>query len=45
MKALHAPGRFSTVSQGLLRPFHLDFSEIMAKISLFNILKMQFFCQ
>jgi hypothetical protein len=45
MKALLTPGRFSTVPQGLLRPFHLDFSEIMAKISLFNVLKVQFFCQ
>jgi hypothetical protein len=43
MKALLTPGRFSTVPQGLLRPFHLDFSEIMAKIILFNILKVQFF--
>jgi hypothetical protein len=42
MKALLTPGRFSTVPQGLLRPFHLDFSEIMAKIILFNMLKAQF---
>jgi hypothetical protein len=42
MKALLKPGRFSTVPQGLLRLFHLDFSEIMAKIRLFNILKAQF---
>jgi len=45
MKALHTPGRFSTVPKGLLRPFHLDFSEIMAKIRSFNILKVQLFCQ
>jgi hypothetical protein len=45
MKALLTQERFSTVPQGLLRPFHLDFLEIMAKISLFNILKAQYFCQ
>jgi hypothetical protein len=45
MKALHTPGRFSTVPKGLLRPFHLDFSEIMAKIRPFNTLEVQLFCQ
>ena len=39
MKALPASGRLSTVSQGLLRPFQLDFSQIMAKISLFELIK------
>jgi hypothetical protein len=43
MKALLTPGRFSTVPQGLLHPFHLDFSEIMDKIALCNILKAQSF--
>jgi hypothetical protein len=32
IKARSAPGQLSTVTQGLLRPFHLDFSQIMAKI-------------
>jgi hypothetical protein len=39
MKALLTPGRLSTVPQGLLRPFHLDFSQIMSKIILFKLNK------
>ncbi|MGD8949820.1 MAG: zinc ribbon domain-containing protein [Desulfobacterales bacterium] len=34
MKALTASGRLSTVLQGLLCPFQLDFSQIMANIEL-----------
>jgi hypothetical protein len=45
MKAPLPPGRFSTFPQGLLRPFHLDFSEIMAKIVLVNVLNPQFVCR
>jgi len=38
-KALPALGWLSIVSHGLLRPFQLDFSQIMAKIRLFEITK------
>ncbi|MGD8674678.1 MAG: zinc ribbon domain-containing protein [Desulfobacterales bacterium] len=36
MKALTASGRLSTVLQGLLCPFQLDLSQIMANIKLFK---------
>jgi len=39
MKALPALGRLSTVSNGWLRPFQLDFSQIVAKINLFRMTK------